>query len=126
MHRLLLRSGLWTERDRWGQLAVEAGIEPEHDLAICLDGDAWAPQLAEDSVWAQRLGIRGTPAFVTKHGGVYLGSDTTVLRRLLSEAPHDRLDSGAPSDFGGEAYPYGASPPLVVAREVRRRPRHER
>lgn len=97
-HRLILREGHWADSSRWNRFAAIAGIDTLGEFARCVGSDAPDIQLADDSMWAHRLQIRGTPAFVTKKHGIYYGSDTAILRRYLPTVVSGRSLNVEPAD----------------------------
>lgn len=64
----------------------EAGGIDRDAINRCLAHTSTEHRLSEDSTWSARLGIRGTPTFVSRRGRFYLGSDSTAIKRLLDEA----------------------------------------
>lgn len=57
----------------WRKIAERAGIKELDRFELCLSSDATRQRLAQDQGFAQRLGVRGTPTFVTL-GGLHFGA----------------------------------------------------
>ena len=100
-HRLMLNEDRWVDSLRLNRFVSFAGIDTLGEFARCIASDAPDTQIADDSMWAHRLRIRGTPAFVTKKYGIYFGSDTSILRRYLPDVVSKRsLHVGSTEEVG--------------------------
>lgn len=66
MHRILFAIPDWNNEPDWTALAEAAGIPDLVGFVDCLTGSDARERLERDVQTAMRLGVRGTPTFVTK------------------------------------------------------------
>lgn len=83
MHRRLLETDAWRTNPDWIAEAVAAGIPDTNRFRRCLGEEATAARLARDRALAERLGVQGTPTFVSP-AGIHVGLLTRdAIRRLI-------------------------------------------
>ena len=83
MHDHLFSTQDWYDDPDWEKEARDVAVPDLARFRQCLDSEATSQRLARDRAYAERLGIRGTPTFVSrggKHTGVPTADD---LQRIL-------------------------------------------
>lgn len=109
VHRSLLETDGWLANLDWTSFARGHGIADPSGFVGCMDSDETATRIRSDSLWAVRLGIVGTPTFVSRNGiyegaagfgsavaDLVSGSSPAVVRDSLSTLvpdPHVSFDS---------------------------------
>ncbi len=73
VHRSLLESDVWLADPDWPSFARRHGIADASAFVRCMHSPETAARIRADSLLAVRLGIRGTPVFVSEHG-IYEGA----------------------------------------------------
>ena len=86
-------------------LAAEAGLEPEHVLAM-LDSNRWAAEVAGDIAEARARGIRLVPHYVVEGGREISGAQTTayfkeILQKTIQERNRKECEHFRPLPGGG-------------------------
>lgn len=76
LHRFLLTDTTWSRQANWSEIGSLVGISRPNDWLDCMNSSVARGELSADSSWAVRLGVEGTPTFVTQLGGVHLGITT--------------------------------------------------
>jgi len=64
LHSLLLSDSSWLRGGSWRVIGRSAGIPDIEDWVSCLHSEEAGAILKEDSVWAARLSVSGTPTFL--------------------------------------------------------------
>lgn len=95
MHAYTSEAADLSDREVLVGLAAEAGLAPETAMRL-LAGDEFAAEVRADEALAERLGIRGVPAFVLSGRYVVSGAQpveafASALRRAWDEAALDRV-----------------------------------
>lgn len=73
MHAHLLQDLAWRQVSDWSAIAATVGISDIDAFIACRRSPRAIAALSEDSSWAAKLAIQGTPALVTRAGGSRLG-----------------------------------------------------
>lgn len=73
MHDHLSTTTDWLTAQDWEPVGHEAEIRDIPGWLNCLSSDSAEAVLSEDSTWAAKLSLRGTPSLVTKRSGVHFG-----------------------------------------------------
>jgi protein-disulfide isomerase len=74
MHDYLMGDTAWYGQPVWQEVAASSGVGNLAAFDACMESSEARLWIAEDSAWAGRLGIRGTPALVSRAGKVHLGA----------------------------------------------------
>ena len=72
MHQRLYEHEQWQEDRDWLRLARAVGIDDTDGFRSCLDSEYAAVRLERDRALAERLDVKGTPAFIGRDG-VHMG-----------------------------------------------------
>ncbi|MDE0103173.1 MAG: thioredoxin domain-containing protein [Bryobacterales bacterium] len=80
IHHALMETEEWMEEGRWDAFAGENGIVDPQEFVACMDSDETSDRVTANIALAARLGIQGTPTFVSDTG-IEVGMDgiETVL-----------------------------------------------
>ena len=70
MNHLLMSTRDWMDDTDWGRLAHEAGVPDLKRFEECMDAPDTELELARHAAIAKKIGVRGTPTFVS-YGGVH-------------------------------------------------------
>ena len=73
VHRSLLETDGWRTNVDWVSFARDHGIADQSGFVTCMHSNETATRIRADSLWAARLGIGGTPTFVSRNG-IYEGA----------------------------------------------------
>jgi protein-disulfide isomerase len=84
-HRSLVESTSWHMRDSAEVFGAAIELPDIDAFTACLASDLPTARLAADSAWAARLGIIGTPAFVSRRQIVRGALSRAALESLLSD-----------------------------------------
>lgn len=77
MHRHLMTNRQWLNLANWLATARVVGVPSPAAFADCIRS-SWPDEvIRRDSAWAARLGLRGTPFFVSAGGRTHLGAAST-------------------------------------------------
>jgi len=74
MHHRLLTLSDWAQSPDWVAAAVGVGIRDVDGFVNCMRSESTERRLEDDRRFAERLGVRGTPTFVTT-AGLFTGGD---------------------------------------------------
>ncbi len=95
VHRALLGTAGWQEGLGWRQFARENGIPDPEAFAACVASDGTAGRIEEHLALAARLGVTGTPTFVTAAGiQVGVAGLESVLSRVGTVNQQDSYELG--------------------------------
>lgn len=74
MHHYLFVSKDWQSATfDWSSLASRLGMTSDSSFQSCIATYSWTAELSTSATLAKRLGIGGTPAFLSRHGGISTG-----------------------------------------------------
>ena len=73
MHRYLMTDTTWMADPDWTSVAEAGGVVNVVEWRACLASKRAKLRLTDDSLWANRLAIHGTPSFVTEVAGTHSG-----------------------------------------------------
>lgn len=73
MHARLMADTTWVTTDDWSAMGRSVGLEDIDRWESCTRSQVAADAILQDSVWASRLSVRGTPAFFGQSGVGRLG-----------------------------------------------------
>ncbi|MYE16054.1 MAG: thioredoxin domain-containing protein [Gemmatimonadetes bacterium] len=68
VHHGLMSTDEWMDDGMWENFVQEVGAPDVPALIACMESERTSDRLTESTTLAGRLGIRGTPTFVTKEG----------------------------------------------------------
>ncbi len=95
VHRSLLETNSWLTNLDWQSFARDHGIPDQSGFVRCMGSHETAARLRTDSLWAARLGIGGTPAFVSRKG-IYEGAagfGAAIAELVVASSPEAVFDS---------------------------------
>jgi len=84
-HHQMMRSGSRVSRQAVDRAAKAAGLDMER-LKKEMESPEVAAELAHNQLWAERLGISGTPAFVIGNEVIPGAIDARTMKRLVEQA----------------------------------------
>jgi protein-disulfide isomerase len=73
LHSLLLSDSSWLRGNSWQVIGRSAEIPDIESWVTCLHSEEASGILEEDSIWAVRLSVSGTPTFLSQRYGKYYG-----------------------------------------------------
>ncbi len=73
LHEYLLTDTTWMRTLDWKNVGQEAGIGDLQDWENCMASQQTKTVLSNDSAWAERLNITGTPTLITRDGKLHPG-----------------------------------------------------
>ncbi len=83
MHRRLFETSRWQEDESWVREAVAAGVADTLAFTFCLKSEATTSRLNDDIELGKRLGVAGTPTFVTRDASESGVRSREELSRML-------------------------------------------
>lgn len=103
IHHGLMSTDEWMDEGTWEDFVQGVGVPDVQALVVCMESERASSRLTASIALANRLGIRGTPAFVTKEGietGVH-GLDSVLVQ--VGTASRQQCAEGAILAGGGLA-----------------------
>ncbi len=94
-HRSLLETDGWLTNLDWLSFARDHGIVDQSGFVRCMDSGEAATRIRTDSLWAARMGIGGTPTFVSRKG-IYEGAGgfgEAIAELVAASSPAASFDS---------------------------------
>jgi protein-disulfide isomerase len=94
MHVYLLTDDGWrsTSDVEWREVGRRIGVPDLDRFEACLRSEKAVAMLRSDSVWARRLGLRGTPVLLSQLGGLHTGmARMAEIEKLVGMAHSARL-----------------------------------
>ncbi|MCA9376276.1 MAG: thioredoxin domain-containing protein [Candidatus Doudnabacteria bacterium] len=81
------RSNGWgIDRDKWGEMAKEAGVANVQQFEACVDSEKYGDQVNAEQVEAELLGVTGTP------GNIILNQKTGEAKLISGAYPLDAFE----------------------------------
>jgi protein-disulfide isomerase len=100
-HAALLGEEGWKGNSDWEAWALALGIEDTVAFRQCLEDDKTTRRIEEDMWLADRLGVTGTPVFVTSSGvfpGDFEAAIASLAEKIISDAPRSAAGLNGTSD----------------------------